>query len=152
MFPGPARRDWRARFVVSAPGAGRRKTSKAFVHGMPSSNDTACRWRSSGSSSRWPASTCLRCRMVRVTSSMCSRIMLPRDYGPVLSFHWSHWMPWVRLSRILIRWSVVVRIDGGDYAFVAQSLATLTTSEMGERIGSLLADHGDRFACALDIL
>ncbi|MFL5256810.1 MAG: CcdB family protein [Rhodopila sp.] len=46
----------------------------------------------------------------------------------------------------------VVRIDGGDYAFVAQSLATLTTSEMGERIGSLMADHGDRFVYALDIL
>jgi len=33
-----------------------------------------------------------------------------------------------------------------------QSLATLTSREMGERAGSLLADHGDRFAYALDIL
>jgi toxin CcdB len=46
----------------------------------------------------------------------------------------------------------VVRIGDCDYAFVVQSLATLTSREMGERAGSLLADHGDRFAYALDIL
>jgi len=46
----------------------------------------------------------------------------------------------------------VLRVDDRDYAFVAQSLATLTNTEMGERVGSLMADHGDRFAYALDIL
>jgi toxin CcdB len=46
----------------------------------------------------------------------------------------------------------VVRIDEKDYAFVAQSLATLTGREMGQRVGSLMADHGDQFGYALDIL
>jgi|tagenome__1003787_1003787.scaffolds.fasta_scaffold14098263_1 toxin CcdB len=46
----------------------------------------------------------------------------------------------------------VLRIDGRDYAFVAQSLATLTCSEMGDCVGSLMAEHDDRFAYALDIL
>jgi toxin CcdB len=46
----------------------------------------------------------------------------------------------------------VVRIDGHDYAFVAQSLATLTSREMGERVRSLMADNGDQFAYAIDIL
>jgi toxin CcdB len=46
----------------------------------------------------------------------------------------------------------VVRIDDEDYAFVAQALATLTSREMGQRVGSLMAQNGDRFAYALDIL
>jgi toxin CcdB len=46
----------------------------------------------------------------------------------------------------------VIRIDGRDYAFVAQSLATLTLAELGENAGSLMNEHGDAFAYALDIL
>ena len=46
----------------------------------------------------------------------------------------------------------VIRVDGRDYVFIAQSLATLTVSELGERVGSLKADYGDHFAYALDIL
>jgi len=45
----------------------------------------------------------------------------------------------------------IVRFDGRDYAFIAQSLATLTRSELGEQVGSLLHHH-DELARALDIL
>ncbi len=46
----------------------------------------------------------------------------------------------------------IVRIEGRDYVFVAQSLATLTLPEMGQRVASLTSEHGDAFAYALDIL
>lgn len=45
----------------------------------------------------------------------------------------------------------IVRLDGRDYAFIAQSLATLTRSELGEQAGSL-SHHYDELARALDIL
>ncbi len=45
----------------------------------------------------------------------------------------------------------VVRLGSTDYAFVAQSLATLTKSELGDYVGSL-SHHYDEFARALDIL
>ncbi|PPQ25931.1 CcdB family protein [Rhodopila globiformis] len=61
-------------------------------------------------------------------------------------------IPLNALGKLITDLNPVVRIDGQNYVFVAQSLATLTTSEMGERIGSLMADHGDRFTYALDIL
>jgi toxin CcdB len=64
-------------------------------------------------------------------------------------------MPLVPLSELgtpIADMNPVLRIDDRDYAFVAQALATLTGPEMGERVGSLMADHGDRFAYALDIL
>lgn len=61
-------------------------------------------------------------------------------------------LPVAELGTPIAHLNPVVRIDGRDHAFVAQSLATLTVHEMGERIGSLTADHGDRFAYALDIL
>lgn len=46
----------------------------------------------------------------------------------------------------------IVNVDGRDYAFVAQALATLTIPEMGQRVDSLMSEHGDAFAYALDIL
>jgi toxin CcdB len=61
-------------------------------------------------------------------------------------------VPVAELGTPIARLNPVVRIEGRDYAFVAQSLATLTLREMGERVGSLMADNGDRFAYALDIL
>jgi toxin CcdB len=61
-------------------------------------------------------------------------------------------VPVAELGRPIADLNPVLRIDGRDYAFVAQSLATLTGPEMGERVGLLMADHGDRFAYALDIL
>ena len=45
----------------------------------------------------------------------------------------------------------VVRLGALDYAFVAQSLATLTRAELGEQVGSL-SQHHDALARALDIL
>jgi toxin CcdB len=61
-------------------------------------------------------------------------------------------VPVADLGKPIADLNPVVRIDDCDDAFVAQSPATLTSREMGERTGPLLADHGDRFACALDIL
>jgi toxin CcdB len=61
-------------------------------------------------------------------------------------------VPVADLGKPIANLNPVVRIDGRDYAFVAQSLATLTRPEMGERVRSLVADHADRFAYALDIL
>jgi toxin CcdB len=61
-------------------------------------------------------------------------------------------MPVAELGKPIADLNPVLEIEGRDYAFVAQSLATLTRGEMGERVGSLMADHGDRFAYALDIL
>jgi toxin CcdB len=46
----------------------------------------------------------------------------------------------------------VLHVNDRDYAFVAQCLATLACAEMGQRVGSLMADHGARFGHALDIL
>ncbi len=46
----------------------------------------------------------------------------------------------------------IVRLDGDDYVFASQSLATLTTAETGQCIGSLMTEHGDAFSYALDIL
>ncbi len=45
----------------------------------------------------------------------------------------------------------VVRLGSEDYAFIAQSLATLTKPELGEYVGSL-SHHYDELARALDIL
>jgi toxin CcdB len=45
----------------------------------------------------------------------------------------------------------VVRIGSRDYAFVAQSLATLTKRELGDYVGSLM-HHYDELSRALDIL
>ncbi len=61
-------------------------------------------------------------------------------------------VPMEKLGKPITDLNPVLSIDNKDYAFVTQSLATLTLSEMGERVGSLMADHGDRFAYALDIL
>jgi toxin CcdB len=61
-------------------------------------------------------------------------------------------VPVAKLEKPIADLNLVVRIDEKDYAFVAQSLATLTSREMGQRVGSLMADHGDQFGYALDIL
>lgn len=54
------------------------------------------------------------------------------------------------LGTLISELNPVVRLDSQDYAFVAQSLATLTTSELGVPIGSL-SPHYDELARALDI-
>jgi toxin CcdB len=61
-------------------------------------------------------------------------------------------IPLDELGKSIEDLNPIVRVDGRDYAFVAQSLATLTTPEMGECIGSLMHEHGDAFGYALDIL
>jgi toxin CcdB len=61
-------------------------------------------------------------------------------------------VPVVELGKPIADLNPVLHIDGRDYAFVAQSLATLTSAEIGESVGSLMAEHGDRLAYALDIL
>lgn len=53
-------------------------------------------------------------------------------------------VPVADLGRPIADLNPLLKIDGCDYAFVAQSMATLTASEMGDRVGSLLAEHGDR--------
>ena len=61
-------------------------------------------------------------------------------------------VPVADLGQPIAGLNPVFRIDGSDHAFVAQALATLTCAEMGERVGSLMSDHGDRFSYAIDIL
>jgi toxin CcdB len=61
-------------------------------------------------------------------------------------------LPVAELGKPIGDLNPVVRIDDRDFVFVAQSLATLTIPEMGERVASLMTDHGDQFAYALDIL
>ena len=46
----------------------------------------------------------------------------------------------------------IVQIEGRDYVFLAQSIATVTVPEMGPRIASLAARHGAAFAHALKVL
>jgi len=46
----------------------------------------------------------------------------------------------------------VIRIDERDYAFIAQSVATLTSGELGDCVCSLMSQHGEEFSYALDIL
>jgi toxin CcdB len=46
----------------------------------------------------------------------------------------------------------IVRWEARDYVFVAQSLATLSLRELGERVGNLRDAYGDAFGYALDIL
>lgn len=89
---------------------------------------------------------------------------LPDDQGYVVDVQSNHasgmlrtrvvvpLVPIAELGKPIGDLNPVVRFDGRDYAFVAQSVATLSDREMGERIGSLMADHGDRFTYALDIL
>jgi toxin CcdB len=89
---------------------------------------------------------------------------LPGDQGYVVEVQSDHASTKVRtrvvvplipleaLGTPIASLNPIVRLDGHDYAFVAQSLATLTIPEMGQRIGSLMAEHGDAFAYALDIL
>jgi len=82
--------------------------------------------------------------VVNVQSDLVSEKVATRVVVPLV--------PVTDIGKPIADLNPVVRIDDFDYAFVAQSLATLTSREMGERAGSLLADHGDRFADALDIL
>ena len=60
-------------------------------------------------------------------------------------------VPVAELGTPITGLNPVLRFEGRDYAFVAQSLATLTLPEMGERVGSL-GEYGDKFAYAIDIL
>ncbi|MGD0108686.1 MAG: CcdB family protein [Rhodopila sp.] len=89
---------------------------------------------------------------------------LPADQGYVVDVQSNHasekvrtrvvvpLVPVAELGKPIADLNPVLRIEGRDYAFIAQSLATLTSAEMGESVGSLTAEHGDRFAYALDIL
>jgi toxin CcdB len=89
---------------------------------------------------------------------------LPGDQGYVVDVQSNHASEMVRtrvvvplvavaeLGKPIADLNPVLRIDDRDYTFLAQSLATLTYPEMGTFVGSLMPDHGDRFAYALDIL
>jgi toxin CcdB len=89
---------------------------------------------------------------------------LPDDQGYVVDVQSNHasekvrtgvvvpLVPVAELGKPIADLNPIVQIDGRAFAFVAQSLATLTRSEMGEHVGSLVADHADRFGYALDIL
>ena len=89
---------------------------------------------------------------------------LPGDQGYVVDVQSSHASDKVRtrvvvplvpvneLGTPITGLNPVLRFEGRDYAFVAQSLATLTLPEMGERVGSLMGEYGDQFAYALGIL
>jgi toxin CcdB len=89
---------------------------------------------------------------------------LPGDQGYVVDVQSNHasekvrtrvvvpLLPVAELGKPVADLNPVLRIEGRDYAFVAQSLATLTSAEMGEKVSSLMAEYGDRFAYALDIL
>ncbi len=55
------------------------------------------------------------------------------------------------LDALIADLNPVVRVGGKDYAFVAQSLATLTKGELGEHVGSIM-QHYDEIARALDVL
>lgn len=60
-------------------------------------------------------------------------------------------MPLDVLGKPIAGLNPVVRIDGRDYVFVAQSHAMLTIAEMGKRSGSMMVELGDAFAYALDL-
>lgn len=61
-------------------------------------------------------------------------------------------IPLDALGKPITDLNPIVHIDGRGYVFVAQSLATLTLPEMGQLVASLMNEHGDAFAYALDIL
>ena len=89
---------------------------------------------------------------------------LPGDQGYVVDVQSNHasekvrtrvvvpLVPVAELGKPIADLNPVLHIDDRDYAFVAQSLATLTYPEMGERVGSLMADHANwvRFGLAGD--
>jgi toxin CcdB len=89
---------------------------------------------------------------------------LPGDHGYIVDVQSDHASAKVRtrvvvplvpvdvLGQPITDLNPIVHIDGRDYVFVAQSLATLTLPEMGQRVASLMNEHGDEFAYALDIL
>ncbi len=60
-------------------------------------------------------------------------------------------IPVDELGALITGLNPVIRIHERDYAFVAQSLATLTKPELGEHLGSL-SEHYEEMARALDIL
>jgi toxin CcdB len=55
------------------------------------------------------------------------------------------------LGASIVGLNPVLRVNDRDYAFVAQSLATLSKSELGVLIGSV-SDYQDEMSRALDIL
>ena len=61
-------------------------------------------------------------------------------------------IPTSELGKPISKLNPVFKIEGRDYAFVAQSVATLSPGELGVRVGSLAAEHGDAFSYALDVL
>lgn len=89
---------------------------------------------------------------------------LPNDQGYVVEVQSDHASATVRtrvvvpliplevLRRPITDLNPIVRVDDRDYVFVAQALATLTLPEMGQRVASLMGEHGDAFTYALDIL
>lgn len=112
-------------------------------------NAAAYRWRGIGSSDRVARFDLFRLPgnqgyIVEVQSDHASSRVRTRVVVPLI--------PLDVLGEPIAGLNPIVRIDGREYAFVAQSLATLTLLEMGERVGSLLDEHGDAFTYALDIL
>jgi toxin CcdB len=60
-------------------------------------------------------------------------------------------LPVEAIRLVISELNPVLRIGEQDFAFLAQSLATLTKPELGERVGSLSHYH-DELSRALDIL
>ena len=89
---------------------------------------------------------------------------LPADQGYVVDVQSNHasekvrtrvvvpLIPLTEAGKPIAYLNPVISIDGRDYVFVAQSPATLTAAEMGEKVGSLMTEHGDKFTYAIDIL
>ncbi len=82
--------------------------------------------------------------IVDVQSDHASEHVRTRVVAPLL--------PVEELGRPIAKLNPTLRLGARDYALVVQSLATLTQAEMGNRIGSLADEYGDRFSYALDIL
>ncbi len=82
--------------------------------------------------------------MVDVQSNHASEKVTTRVVVPLV--------PLDDLGRPITHLNPLVRIDDRDYAFIVQSLATLTSGELGDCACSLMSQHGEAFAYALDIL
>ena len=80
--------------------------------------------------------------VVDVQSGHASTKVRTRIVAPLL--------PVEEIGTLISELNPVVRIQGRDYAFLAQSLATLTKAELGDLLGSLDRHH-DEFCRALDV-
>jgi toxin CcdB len=81
--------------------------------------------------------------VVDVQSDHVSSRLRTRVVAPLLAVE--------HLGASIVGLNPVLRVNDRDYAFVAQSLATLSKSELGVLIGSV-SDYQDEMSRALDIL